>query len=61
MLLVMIEKINSGYLALAIVGSLFFALQIWWLSMTVKNGRVLQSQDNPEEIKRKLEKIFSKS
>ena len=57
------ENINGGYASLAIVGIVFFALQFWWISMTIRNGRnerVLLNQNQTEEIKKRLEKIFSK-
>ena len=57
------EQVNGGYVALAVVGVLFFALQVWWISMTIRNGRserVLISQNQTEEIKERLEKIYSK-
>jgi len=57
------EKINGGYLALAIVGIFFLAIQFWWISMTIRNGRnerFLLNQNQTEEIKKRLEKIFSK-
>ena len=59
----MIENLNGGYVALAVVGVVFAALQVWWISMTIRNGmneRVLINQDQTEEIKKRLEKIFSK-
>ncbi len=59
----MIEKINSGSVALGFVGILFFGLQVWWIGMTIRNGRsdrALISQNQTEEIKTRLEKIFSK-
>ena len=60
----MIENINGGYVALAVVGIIFFGLQFWWISMTIRNGkneRVLVNQNQTEEIKNRLEKIFAKS
>ena len=57
------EGINGGYVALAVVGFVFLGLQVWWLSMTIRNGRnerVLMNQDQTDEIKKSLEKIFSK-
>ena len=57
------EDINGGYVALALVGLVFLALQVWWISMTIRNGRskrVLISQNQTNEIKKRLEKIFSK-
>ena len=59
----MMENINGGYVALVVVGLMFFALQIWWISMTISNGkneRVLINQNQTDEIKKRLEKIFSK-
>ena len=60
----MMENINGGYVALALVGSVFFGLQFWWISMTIRNGkneRVLVNQNQTEEIKNRLEKLFAKS
>ena len=59
----MMENLNGGYVALAVVGLVFFALQLWWISLTIRNGRskrVLISQNQTNEIKKRLEKIFSK-
>ena len=59
----MMENINGGYVALVVVGLVFFALQVWWISMTIRNGRnerFLINQNQTEEIKKRLEKIFSK-
>ena len=58
------ENINHGYLALGLVATLFFALQVWWISMTLSNGRkerILLNSDQTEELKKRLEKIFSKT
>ena len=58
------ENINSGYVALTFVGIIFFGLQAWWIGMTIRNGkneRVLVNQNQTEEIKNRLEKIFAKS
>ena len=60
----MMERMNGGYVALAVVGVVFLGLQVWWISMTIRNGRnerVLINQNQTEEIKKRLEKIFSKS
>ena len=54
---------NGGYVALAVVGVVFFGLQIWWIGMTIRNGRkerLLVNQNQTDEIKKKLDKIFSK-
>ena len=59
----MMENINGGYVALVVVGLVFFALQVWWISMTIRNARnerVLINQNQTDEIKERLEKIFSK-
>ena len=59
----MMENLNGGYVALVVVGLVFFALQVWWISMTIRNGRnerVLINQNQTDEFKKKLEKIFSK-
>ena len=59
----MMENMNGGYVALAVVGIVFFGLQVWWISMTIRNGRnerVLTNQNQTDEIKKRLEKIFSK-
>ena len=60
----MMENINGGYVALAFVGIVFFGLQVWWICMTISNGkneRALGSQNQTDEIKNRLEKIFAKS
>ena len=47
------ENINGGYVALAFVGIVFFALQAWWISMTLRNGkneRVLGNKNQTDEI-----------
>ena len=57
------ENINGGYVALVVVGIVFLGLQFWWISLTIKNERnekVLLNQNQTDEIKRRLEKIFSK-
>ena len=59
----MMENINGGYVALAVVGLVFLGLQVWWISMTIRNGRndrVLINQNQTDEIKKRLEKIFAK-
>ncbi len=58
------ENIDGGFFALLIVGIVFLGLQVWWISMTIRNGRnerVLVSQNQTEDIKKRLEKIFLKS
>ena len=57
------EDINGGYVALGVVGLVFLGLQVWWISMTIRNNRnesVLINQNQTDEIKKRLEKIFSK-
>ena len=56
------ENLNGGYIALAVVGVVFLGLQFWWISLTIKNERnekVLLNQNQTDEIKKRLEKIFS--
>ncbi len=56
-------NINGGYVALVVVGIVFLGLQFWWISMTIKNERNendLFNQGQIEEIRKKLEKIFSR-
>ncbi len=56
------ENINGGYVALIVVGIAFLGLQFWWISMTIKNEKnekVLLNQNQTDEIKKRLEKIFS--
>ncbi|WP_320667492.1 hypothetical protein [Prochlorococcus sp. MIT 1307] len=56
-------NINGGYVALIVVGIVFLGLQFWWISMTIKdekNEKVLLNQNQTDEIKKKLEKLFSK-
>ena len=60
----MMDDINVGYVALTVVGVVFLTLQAWWISMTIKNGRnerLLMNQNQTEEIKKRLEKLFSKT
>ena len=60
----MIDKINGGYIALAVVGSIFFALQVWRTGLTISNGRneqILIIESQSDEIKKKLEKTFLES
>ena len=57
------EHMNGGYVALAVVGLVFLGLQVWWISMTIRNGRnkrILINQNQTDEIKKRLEKIFLK-
>ena len=59
----MMEQINAGYIALIVVGVLFLGLQVWWIGMTIRDGRneiVIVNQDQAEKIKKRLEKIFKK-
>ena len=56
------ENINGGSVALVVVGIVFLGLQFWWISMTIKNERnekILLNQNQTDEIKKRLEKIFS--
>ncbi len=59
----MMEKMNGGYVALAVIGVVFIGLQIWWISMTIRNGkneRVPINQIQIDEIRKRLEKSFLK-
>ncbi len=59
----MMENVNGGYVALLVVGVVFLGLQVWWISMTIRNGRNERSLINlsqTEEIKKRLEKTFLK-
>ncbi len=58
------DNINGGYVALACVGVAFLCLQVWWISMTMRNTRnervlLNNTQTQIEEIKKRLEKILS--
>ena len=58
------EPINSGYIALVIVGIIFLGLQFWWISMTIRNGRnenLALKGSKIDKIKDQLESIFAKS
>ena len=55
------ENINGGYAALVVVGVIFLSLQVWWISMTISNGRterVQRTKNKTDQIKSRLEKIF---
>ena len=55
------DKINSGFASLFIVGMIFISLQLWWLSMTLrndKNEKLLFNQNQADQIKKQLEKIL---
>ena len=57
------ENINGGYLDLGVFAVVFVALQVWWISMTIRNGsnnKVLLNPDHIGEIKKRLEKNLSK-
>ncbi len=59
----MMGNLNGGYVALTVVAFVFLGLQVWWISMTIKNGgdqRVLTNQNQNDEIKKRLEKLFLK-
>ncbi len=62
-LLSQIENMNNGFLALFVVGLLFICLQVWWIGMTINNGRGKNLPDEGKLIdlrKKQLEKIFNK-
>ena len=59
----MMENINGVYVAFALLSLVFLGLQVWWISMTISNSkseRVLINQDQTDEIRKRLEKIFLK-
>ena len=58
-----------NFCELIFLGSAFIALQFWWISLTIKNGRrgevdkwgqrsVVKEEDQIEKTKRQLEKLF---
>ena len=56
-------NINGGNVALVAVGIVFLGLQFWWINMAIrnnKNEKILLNQNQTDEIKKRLEKIFSK-
>ena len=62
--MVLMENINAGYIALGVVGVFFFGLQVWWISMTIENGRpksILMKEKTNEDVRKELERLFSKS
>jgi len=59
--LLVMGNFNTGYVALSFVVVVFFSLQFWWISLTIRNGRnerVLVKQDQTEQIKNRLEKVL---
>ena len=55
---------KQGTIELAFLGISFFALQVWWISMTIKKGRneeVLPSKlDQLAATKKRLENLLKK-
>ena len=55
---------REGTLELALFGLIFFILQTWWISMTIRNLKkegVFRKQTDPlAEQRRKLEKLLKK-
>tara|TARA_Y100001968_G_C18757174_1_gene436082 strand:- start:200 stop:370 length:171 start_codon:yes stop_codon:yes gene_type:complete len=53
---------KQGFLELSLVGIAFLALQIWWINMTIRNGRnkkVIETNLDPlEATKKRLENIL---
>ena len=48
---------NNGFISLAVVAALFLALQVWWIGMTIRNGRnerVRTNQSQTDEIKKNI-------
>ena len=44
-----------------LVGIIFIGLQLWWIGMTIRNGkvRVSTNESQIDEMKKKFEKIFN--
>ncbi len=53
----MIWPLNGGELQLGLFALAFAALQIWWISSTMR-GRRLARPMNEQEFKRSLERIW---
>ncbi len=56
---------KQGVLELVFLGISFLLLQVWWLSMTIKNGKRTQSEIDTKQYrlaakKRLLENLFKK-
>ena len=55
---------RHGTLELVAFGVVFFALQVWYLRMSIKNGRdekdIQINRDSLAEEKRRLEKLLKK-
>ncbi len=57
-------NVNVGFIVLIFVGVVFLSLQVWWISMTIRNGRKESSvkpSSSIDEIKYRLEKTFSRT
>ncbi|KGG11615.1 MULTISPECIES: hypothetical protein [Prochlorococcus] len=58
-------SIQQGSFELAIFGVIFFALQLWWIKMIVKNGQEQEvvagtTKDSLAEQKKRLEALLRK-
>ncbi len=55
---------KQGTFELAFLGMAFLALQVWWISMTIKNGRnekVIDTNLDPlDATKKRLENLLKK-
>ena len=52
---------KAGLLELSLLLILFVGLQIWWISMSIRNAKEIKVSDinhKTEESRKKLEKIF---
>lgn len=53
------EQLNWGYVQLGMFALAFAALQIWWISSTMR-GRRLARPMHEHEFRQRLEKIWSR-
>jgi hypothetical protein len=53
------EHLNWGYIQLALIAVAFGALQLWWISSTLKK-RDLARPLGEQEFRRALERIWAK-
>lgn len=53
------EQLNWGYVQLGLFALAFAALQIWWISSTMR-GRRLARPMHEQEFRQSLEKIWSR-
>ncbi len=55
---------KQGTIELIFFGFIFLTLQVWWISLTIKNGQsskmIVSSKDSLSEKKNQLEKLLRK-